>query len=163
MIESWIDEQPERSIEKIQNVIRSIREIRNKYTIAPSQELAVSICAPEESISVLAAHTHLIRTLATVREISMGPDLHKPRTAAAGIVGEFQIFVHDVIDPQAERQRLKKQKEFIEKGIRPLQAKLNNEQFVIRARPEVVEQSRRKLAELTEQLDHVNELLRELQ
>ena len=82
---------------------------------------------------------------------------------AAAVVEGLQVFVHDVVDPEAERQRLEKQKEFIEKGIRPLQAKLGNENFVGRAKPEVVEQSRQKLAELSEQLENVNQLLAELE
>lgn len=162
VIESLVDESVERSIEKTQNVIRSIREIRNKYTIAPSQEVTVSVNASGESAEVLKANLNLIRTLTNAGDIVIGADLIKPDTAAAAIVEDLQIFVHDVIDTEAERQRLEKQKEFIEKGIRPLQAKLKNENFVSRAKPEVVELSRQKLAELTEQLNNVNELLNEL-
>jgi valyl-tRNA synthetase len=158
---SFVNETIERQIDKIQNVIRVIREIRNKYTIAPAVILTVSICASEESRAVLSGHRPLIQSLAGVGEISIGSDLQKPKTAAAGIVEDMQIFVHDVIDPAAERQRLEKQKEFIENGIRPLQAKLSNESFISRAKPEVVEQSRRKLEDLTEQLKNVNQLLSE--
>jgi len=74
----------------------------------------------------------------------------------------LQVFVHDVVDIEAEQARLQKQKEYLEKGIEPLRAKLSNEQFLSRAKPEVVEQSRKKLEELSEQLQQVEQLLREL-
>ena len=75
--------------------------------------------------------------------------------AAAIIVDEIQIYVHDAVDKEAERKRLEKQKEFIEKGIKPLAGKLGNENFTSRAKPEVVEQSRQKLKELTDQLEAI--------
>ncbi len=159
---SFVDEAVERQIDKIQNVIRVIREIRNKYTIAPSVTLTVSICGGQESRLVLGGNLSLIQSLAGAGEIVIGADLQKPKTAAAAVVQDMQIFVHDMIDPIAERQRLGKQKEFIENGIRSLQAKLSNSSFVDRAKPEVVEQSRQKLEDLTGQLKSVNQLLQEL-
>ncbi|MHC4927312.1 MAG: hypothetical protein ACYTER_08280, partial [Planctomycetota bacterium] len=73
-----------------------------------------------------------------------------------------QVYVHDVIDPEEERKRLQKQKEFVEKGIKPLAGKLSNENFVSRAKPEVVEQSRAKLKELQDQLAAIEKHLAEL-
>ena len=71
-------------------------------------------------------------------------------------------YVHDVIDPEAERQRLQKQKDQIEKALAPVKAKLGNENFVSRARPEVVAQAKSKLVELQEQLEVVEKHLAEL-
>ncbi|TFG50443.1 MAG: valine--tRNA ligase, partial [Candidatus Brocadiia bacterium] len=95
-------------------------------------------------------------------DFTAGADLQKPANAATSIVDDIQVYVHDVIDPQAERQRLEKQKEQIESGLKPLQAKLGNENFVSRAKPEVVEQAREKLTQLQEQLETVDRHLAEL-
>ena len=83
--------------------------------------------------------------------------------AATAIVDDIQIYVHDVIDVEAERSRLEKQKEQIEKARSAAEAKLNNENFVSRAKPEVVAQARQKLAEATEQLEAVKKHLLELE
>jgi len=48
------------------------------------------------------------------------------------------------------------------KNIKPLAGKLSNENFTSRAKPEVVEQSRQKLKELTDQLAAIEKLLAEL-
>ena len=58
------------------------------------------------------------------------------------IIDEIKLYVHDAVDKHAERHRLQKQKEFVEKGIQPLAGKLGNENFTSRAKPEVVEQRR---------------------
>jgi valyl-tRNA synthetase len=70
--------------------------------------------------------------------------------------------VHDVIDPEAERARLTKQKQEIEQAKKGVESKLANENFVARAKPEVVAQAREKLQQLQEQLQAVEKHLSEL-
>jgi valyl-tRNA synthetase len=67
-----------------------------------------------------------------------------------------------VIDPDAERQRLQKQKEQLLKAKNGVEAKLGNENFVNKAKPEVVAQAMTRLGELTEQLETVEKHLSEL-
>ncbi|MBP8605024.1 MAG: valine--tRNA ligase [Phycisphaerae bacterium] len=159
----WVDSISERKIETVQNIVRAIRDIRSRYTIAPSKPLDCSAAAPMEVCQVLNDNRSLVQQLANVGQFQAQPDFKKPNNAAAAIVEEVQLFVHNVVDPEAERQRLQKQKEFVEKGIKPLAAKLANENFVARAAPEVVQQARQKLRELTEQLEAIERHLAELQ
>jgi len=74
----------------------------------------------------------------------------------------MQIYVHNVIDPEAERARLEKQKEQLERAKNAVEAKLANENFVTKAKPEVVAQARDRLTELSEQLNTVEKHLSEL-
>jgi len=50
----------------------------------------------------------------------------------------------------------------VEKAKEAVAAKLGNENFVTRAKPEVVAQAREKLGQLTEQLEAIEKHLREL-
>jgi valyl-tRNA synthetase len=161
-MDSRIDEACEKQIDLVQRVIRAIRDIRSQYTIAPSRPVEVSASAPGGACALLTAQSSLIGQLAGVSAFRVSATLEKPANAAAAIVEDVQLYVHDVIDPEAERVRLQKQKEFIENGLRPLQAKLGNENFISRAKPEVVEQTRQKINELAEQLAAVNKHLAEL-
>jgi valyl-tRNA synthetase len=160
--QAWIDRESERQIEQVQNVVRAIRDVRSRYNIAPSKPLVCSASASPAVCDQLTTSAALVKQLTNLSAFTAGSDVSKPDNAAAVVVGEIQIYVHDVIDPEAERQRLLKQKEFIEKGIKPLAGKLGNENFVSRAAPEVVEQSRQKLKDLTDQLEAVEKLLAEL-
>jgi valyl-tRNA synthetase len=161
-IDGLVDKDIEQQIETVQGVIRSIREVRNQYTIAPKVRLAASAKAPQVVTDILNANADLICQLAGLEEFAATIDAEKPANAAAAIIEGVNIFVHDVIDPEEERKRLEKQKAHVENGIKPLQGKLSNENFVSRAKPEVVQQSKDKLAELLEQLaaieKHINEL-----
>ncbi|RKY10288.1 MAG: valine--tRNA ligase [Planctomycetota bacterium] len=161
-VRSLIDEQTERQISAVQNCIRAIREIRNKYNIAPTRKLNASAKAPQAAADILNQNADLIGNLAGVEQFSAATDMDKAADSAAAIIEDVQIYVHGVIDPQAERKRLEKKKQQLENGIKPLLAKLGNENFVTRAKPQVVEQAGRRLKELTEQLEAVDKHLAEL-
>ena len=169
MIAAWpefaaplVDDDTEGQIEIVQGVIKSIREVRSQYNIAPSKTVACSATASEAMCGLLKSHEILIAQLAGAEPFTVAAGLEKPENAASVVAGQVQVYVHDVIDPDEERKRLQKQKEFVEKGIKPLEAKLANENFTARAKPEVVEQSRLKLAELQEQLAAIEKHLAEL-
>ena len=161
-IDGCVDEQTERQIETVQNVIRAIRDVRSQYNIPPSKPLVCSASASDAVCQMLTGNAALIQKQAFVELLTIQTDLEKPDNAAAIVVGDIQIYVHDAVDKEAERIRLEKQKEFIEKGLKPLEGKLNNENFTSRAKPEVVEQSQAKLKELQDQLAAVEKLLAEL-
>ncbi|MHC5018055.1 MAG: class I tRNA ligase family protein, partial [Planctomycetota bacterium] len=161
-IDGCVDEQTEQQIERVQSVIRSIRDIRSQYTIPPARPLVCSASAPEAVCAMLNSNAALIQKQAFVESLTVETELEKPDNAAAIIVDEIQVYVHDAVDKEAERKRLEKQKEFVEKGIKPLAGKLSNENFTRRAKPEVVAQSRQKLKELTDQLEAIEKLLAEL-
>ena len=108
-------------------------------------------------------NSELIGQLAGIRDFKASTDMTKPTNAAVVITGDgTEIHVHDVIDPEAERARLGKQKQQLEKALNGVQAKLGNENFVSRAKPEVVEQAREKLKELAAQLESIESHLSKL-
>jgi valyl-tRNA synthetase len=160
-LDGLIDKDVESKIELIQSVVRPIREIRNKYNIAPSKKLVASADCDRQTAKILNTNAGLICQMASLESFSAG-DVEKPKTAAAAIAGPVGVYVHDVIDPKAERKRLEKQIEHIQNGIVPLEAKLNNESFVKKAKPEVVAQAGKKLKELNDQLEAVRKHLAEL-
>ena len=161
-IESPMDDGIEQQIDKIQTVIRAIRDIRSKYNKAPSEKLVASVNAPKDVSDDLNANRSLICQLAGLKEFNASQSATKPETAAATIAGQMQIYLHEAIDIEAERKRLTKQKEQVEQAKKGVEAKLANENFVARAKPEVVAQTRNKLSELTGQLETINKHLAEL-
>ena len=70
--------------------------------------------------------------------------------------------MHDVIDLEAERARLEKQKQEIEQAKTAVESKLANENFVKKAKPRVVAQARDRLQQLQEQLQAVERHLAEI-
>ncbi|MBW8014997.1 MAG: valine--tRNA ligase [Planctomycetes bacterium] len=162
-LEDYICEKTEADIAVIQNAIKSIREVRSQYNIPPKIRLKASAKAPAATSEILNTNSDLICRLAGLEDFTSGDQMEKPSKAASAIIDEIQIFVHDVIDPEAERKRLEKQKEQIVKGLRGTEGKLNNENFISRAKPEVVEQARIKLKEFQDQLTAIEKHIAEIE
>ncbi|MFC1676341.1 valine--tRNA ligase [Planctomycetota bacterium] len=161
-IDSQIDTKAESQIALVQSVTKAIRDIRSKYNRPPSEKLTASVNCPTETADVLNANSSLVTQLANLKDFTAAQTTEKPQNAAALIVDQMQVYLHDAIDIQAERDRLDKQKQQVEKARAGVEAKLSNENFVSRAKPEVVDQARKKLAELTEQLQTIDKHLSQL-
>ena len=150
----------------IQSVVRDIRYIRNEYNITPSRKLNVSVNISakdtEPIINLYKKHSNLVCQLEYLDEFRVGDDIKKPKNAAAVIHDDMQVYVLDVIVPEAERQRLEKQKDEVEKAKKTVEAKLSNGNFITKAKPQVVAQAKDKLAELAEQLKTIEKHLSEL-
>ena len=100
--------------------------------------------------------------MAGLKDFTPGVDISKPTKAAVSVVDGMSFYMHDVIDVEAERNKLDKQKQQIETAKEAVEAKLANENFVTKARPEVVNRARNRLTELSEQLKTVEKHLSEL-
>ncbi len=161
-IDALIDSNAEKQITIIQSVIKAIRDVKSKYNKPPGEMLFVSAKLKQEHVEILSRNAELICQLAGAKEFKAGTDSEKPPNAAVVIADAMEIYVHDVIDPQAERKRLEKQKQQLENGKKGVEAKLGNENFLSRAKPEVVEQARQRLAEFSEQLQSIEQHLSEL-
>ncbi|MHC4623602.1 MAG: valine--tRNA ligase [Planctomycetota bacterium] len=162
-LQRFVDETAERRVAIGQSVVRGVRDIRNEYNVAPSLLLSASVRAPAEYSRDLTDDAEWISYLARIKDFAAGPDIVKPKGAATAIIEDMQVYVHGVIDPEAERGRLDKQKKQIEKAWKSVEAKLNNESFLTKAKPQVVAQARERLAELTEQLRAVEKNLSEVE
>ncbi len=162
-LDSVINEDAEKQVATIQDAIKAIRDIRSKRNKPPNEMLIVSAKSQQETVDILSRNAELIHQLAGVKEFKAGIAIVKPANAAISIIGDAtEIYVHDVIDLEAEWRRLEKQKQRIEKAKKTVQTKLANENFVTKAKPEVVAQARERLAELSEQLKTVEKHLSEL-
>ena len=156
------DADAEKQIDVIQTIIRIVRDIRSNRNIPPKKLLVVSIKSQQEIVEILERNSELISQLAGIMEFNAGMDIVKPANAAVSIAGVTEVYVHDAIDPEAEQRRFEKQKLQIEKAKESVEAKLANENFVTKAKPEVVAQAKDKLAQLVEQLNTIEKHLSEL-
>jgi valyl-tRNA synthetase len=147
------DTDAEKQIDLIQTITRAVRDIRSNRNIPPKELFIVSVKSQQEIVEILERNSELISQLAGIKEFNAGTDITKPANAAVSIAGVTEVYVHEAIDLQAERSRLEKQKEQIEKAKASVEAKLGNENFVTKAKPQVVAQAKDKLAQLVEQLN----------
>jgi valyl-tRNA synthetase len=162
-IDALKNDEAEANIECIQTVTRTLRDLRSRYNIEPSKKMDASVATNIEAAEMLNQNSPLICQPANLKGFSAGEDLKKPDNAAAAIVEHIQIYLHGAIDTEAELKRLTKQKEEILRTKKGVETKLANENFVNKAKPEVVEQARQRLNELAEQLAAVESHVAQLQ
>ncbi len=142
------DENAEQEFGLLQEVITRIRDARNQMNVEPARRVPVILVAGENT-SMLQAQAPLIEFLARTEQ----PQLHialdqKPEQAMGMLAGPVEIYLPlaGMIDIVKELGRLDKEIAQAQQEIARLQAKLSNEAFVTKARPDVVEKEREKLA-----------------
>jgi len=160
-MESLIIESVEQEITIVQNIVRAVRDIKSKYNVMALDALSAN--AENDISQKLNTNKELICSMTAAKEFHAGVDIPKPKNAATAIVDEIQIYVHNVIDVEAERNRLKKQKQQIEKAKHATEAKLTNKNFINKAKSQVVAHAQEKLRQLTEQLETITQHLSELE
>ncbi|AQQ10068.1 Valine--tRNA ligase [Sedimentisphaera cyanobacteriorum] len=152
----------EQQINEVQTIVKSIREVRSQYNIAPKQKIKAGISAPESYQPLYEKCKELIVNLAGLESLEIAENIERQGTTATNVIGEIEVFVHGVIDPDAEKKRLEKQKQDLVKAAKGVEGRLSNESYVKNAPPAIVQDSRNKLAELKEQIEAVDKLLEEL-
>jgi valyl-tRNA synthetase len=142
------------------DLIRQIRNVRTLHNVPPARAVDVIIDAPLAQAAVLQANIPLLASQANLGQVTVAQE---PGTApaAAGVVtaGAIRCFVLDVIDLEAEKVRLTKQADKLDKGIEALAKKLANEGFLAKANPDVVESEKRRLEALQAERQATREAL----
>ncbi|MEM7199930.1 MAG: valine--tRNA ligase [Planctomycetota bacterium] len=159
----WVDADAERTLEQVHDVVTAAREIRARYQVAPSQRVPVVLVAPADRRATLeGAATTLIGRMCGAESVELTDQAPRGKDAATAVVGDVEIFVPGVVDVEAERRKLEKQREQLTARIGGIDKKLANEGFVAKAPPAVVERERQNLAGLRTQLEALEETLRAL-
>jgi valyl-tRNA synthetase len=158
----WKDAAMEDSLARMQDLVRAVREIRNRYNVDPKTMLKVTVrCAPMVAWD-LGHLARFISQLAGIDHFRCAQDTQKPSDSASFVHPEFEGYVEGVIDVAAETQRLDKQLAEKRKHLQGAQAKLDNPGFVNRAPAEVVQQQRNLVADLQQQIQTLEQNLNTL-
>jgi valyl-tRNA synthetase len=160
----WRDDEIEKSMDRLQGVIRAIRNIRSNFNVDLKSRVAVHIRCSTPVASELAAARPFIEQLASVDSINAGPDVTKPADSVSAVAADWELYVPltGLIDVTAEIERQRKLLATVCAQHKSNLSKLSNADFVAQAPPEVVEQHRRRAEELLAQKASIEEILREL-
>lgn len=163
--DAWISTEVESRFARMQELVRGVREIRNRYQVDEKTRLDVSVkCSPTVAadFNALAA---FIGPLAGIANLTAGPNTSKPKQAGGLVTPEFEAYVSlaGLIDVATEMKRLEKQLTDKRKALDGVKAKLTNEKFVSGAPAEVVQQQREMQADIEKQIATLEENLKDLQ
>jgi valyl-tRNA synthetase len=163
---SWVNPQLEREFGLVTQVITSLRNLRAEAGLKPHQTITALLVTedPEEQRILTAAQAY-IRELAKVESLEIAGSLAtEPKQVAAAVVGTVQVLVPlaGLVDVGALRAKLQKDLAKLEKEAQGIRTRLENPNFLSRANSDVVQASRKQLAELEAQMQLLQARLEKL-
>jgi len=150
----------ETQLDTIRDLIVKVRNVRAEYAVEPGKKLrAVAVGG---AAAAIVAQAEIFSRLCNVSNVTHGDSA--PANATAIISGDVTLYlpIAEMVDVATERERLSRELDNVNTQITRVQGQLTNEGFVSRAKPEVVAQTRTKLADLTYSRESLEERLRAL-
>jgi valyl-tRNA synthetase len=161
----WGDSQIDIRIWQMQELIRSVREARNRYNIEPRTPLDAYVRCDDAITHTFEILAPFIKQLGGVGKLECGKTTTKPEQCASYMTADFEVYVSlkGLIDPAAETKRMEKQLAEKRKQLSGAEAKLKNANFVKNAPPEIVQQQHDSIAELHKQIATIEVNIKDLQ
>ena len=140
-------------IENVKQIVSGVRMVRNQKNIAPKEQLTLQTVGQNH----YEAFNAVISKMANLSSIEVVAE--KDATASAFMVGtdEFAVPVGDMIDVEAEIQKMEAQLQHLEGFLAGVKKKLSNERFVANAPEAVVALERKKQSDSEEKIAALKE------
>ena len=153
----------------VQTAIQAIRTIKSTYNLKTQKaeegsestkiEFAIKSTDPELR-AVLSDNKATIERMTRAELSQVVEDMPNTQGTIAEIVpGMTVLLLHadTLIDAAAELARLDKDAQKVDKELQTVQSRMANPDFVARAKPEIVEQNRARIEELTQRLGELQQ------
>jgi valyl-tRNA synthetase len=151
--------------ERMREAVSAVRNVRAQMRVPPGASIPVLVRTEDPELErALVATREMSCALARISELTVGPRATKPPHSASAVVKGGTVFVplEGIIDLDVERGRLAKENERLESLVSGTRKRLADENFVRRAKPEIVDRERAKLESLENDLSKVVAALRDL-
>ena len=139
--------------EQVKQIVSGVRMVRSSKNIAPKEQLELQVVGSNEYEAFNAA----ITKMANLSAISVVTE--KDATASAFMIGtaEFAVPLGNLIDVEAEIQKMETQLQHLEGFLAGIKKKLANERFVQNAPEAVVAMERKKQSDSEEKIASLRE------
>lgn len=148
----------ETEMERVMTAIKAVRNRRSEMNVAPSKKAKVIIDTAFEDTFKNGADFFVRLASASEVDIISG---FEDDGAVTIITADAKIYIpmDELVDFQAELERLTKEKAAVQKDIDFVSNKLNNQNFVAKAPAKLVEEQKEKLAKYTEKMNMIDEAI----
>ena len=160
-----LDEEAEKSMQFLMEVITAIRNIKASMNIPLTKKITALAKAEGTELSLLKDYSDYITTLSFLESFSADASTERPPQSAVRVVGKTEIYVPlgEIIDFDKERERLERELKKVEKELERVRKKLSNKNFLEKAPAEVVEKERNIEKELLERKARIEEALKSIE
>ncbi|MFL2983591.1 MAG: valine--tRNA ligase [Candidatus Neomarinimicrobiota bacterium] len=163
IISPWIDKEgltdefAEEGMNILKDFIISIRSIRSRMNVPPSKHSDLFVRCNKEKKKFLHHNINLVKTLARVKNISMGENIEKPSKSATAICSGMELYIPlgGLVDLDEEKKRMLKRIAEINRLLTSINGKLSNSNFMQRAPKMVIDKEQSNLDNLNEELEKI--------
>ncbi|MBN1299108.1 MAG: valine--tRNA ligase [Actinobacteria bacterium] len=162
-----IDNEAEKRLSSIFDIISEIRKTRSELKISPSVKVKVYIAAKDnDTEEIIKDNLQYIKELAKISSlVTAAPDDKEGYLKSVRDGNQIYIYLRDVIDTGSEIKRISSDILKINADIEKYTRKISNPQFMEKAPPEIIKKEKSKLARsvnelkvLQEQLDFIKSI-----
>ena len=144
-------------------LVQQVRNVRAQRGVKPKDKVDLFVSGGPQSASYIEGSAGMVQTLAGVAEVASADDVGPGASAFVYEGVEFFVATNAAdIDPEAEAKRLQESLEELESKIANLEKRLANENYVNKAKPELVQETRDQLASAIKERDVVTKALESL-
>lgn len=162
----WNDAEAEKEMLALQNVIRSVRNIRAEMNVAPKKPVEMLIkTASDYETKIFEANQNYINRFCNPASLEIGKDIQTPEKSVSAVISGADIFLplSGLINIEDEVSRLTKELGKMNAEVDRVEKKLSNSRFVDKAPEQVVNQEREKQADYLQKRDKLQARIAELQ
>jgi valyl-tRNA synthetase len=158
-----IDPSSEETMNTLMDMVRGIRNVRSEYNVDPGRRIKAQI-APGSFTDAIDQYRYIFSRLCNVDEIQLIDHAAAAEDSASVVVSDavIRLPLAGLVDIAAECQRLSQEGDKLQQGIERSENILANENFVSKAKPEVVDRERKNLADLQASLTQIQQRLETL-
>ncbi len=150
--------------ERLQELISSVREVRNSRGIKAREPLACQLQKSPQSEAMLALNgwADIVKKLAFLEELSLTDQ--EPSGTVTFLTGNdtTYLFTNEEIDTEAEKAKIEEELQRLRGQVTGIQKKLANERFVENAPAQVVAHEKQKLADFSAKIESLEAQLKQL-
>ncbi|MER2539176.1 MAG: class I tRNA ligase family protein, partial [Azonexus sp.] len=154
-----IDPASEAKVERLKALAYACRNLRGEMNVSPALRMPLLVANGGADIAEFAP---ILQVLGKLSEVQLVADMPADAMAPVAVVGETRMMLKVEIDIAAEKIRLAKEIEKLEKQISIAENKLSNESFVARAPATVIDQEKQRVADFTATLAQLKPQLAKL-
>ena len=162
--EKYAFQKEEQEIEKLKDVIIGIRNIRNNMNVHPSRKSKL-IVVTENYKNLINESESILNKLGFAESIELKNNKNGiPSNAVSVVTDGIEVFMpfEDLVDLEAEKERLRNEKTKLESEVARATKMLSNPGFVNKAPEAKINEEKAKLVKYQEMLDSVNERLKNI-
>lgn len=154
-----------KQMELVFETITSLRNVRQSFNISTSIKMNIEIRPEKSEKAIFESVVSYIKRLARVENVSFADESAPPlKKSATAVVSASKIIIplEDLIDLNAEIARQQKKVDKLTNEKNSLSARLNNKKFVDNAPKAVVNETKAKIEELSQQEQIIVDLISSL-